>query len=57
MSGIGTWIVAILLIAIVGAIVWKLIHDKQQGKSSCGCDCGCCANEQICHSNTKQSRK
>lgn len=39
-----TWIVGGLLIAIVGAIVWKMISDKRRGKRSCGCgsDCSHC---------------
>lgn len=38
----GTILVAVILIAIVAAIIYKLVKDKKQGKSSCGGSCGCC---------------
>lgn len=44
----GTIIVFAALIIVVAAIVFKLVKDKKQGKSSCGCDCsscgGCCSS-------------
>ncbi len=52
MGSIGSWIVAIVLIAIIGLIVYKLVKDKQKGKSSCGC----CPNESLCHSNQKHKK-
>ena len=33
---VGTILVAVILIAIVAAIIYKLVKDKKQGKSSCG---------------------
>ena len=32
----GTILVAVILAAIVAAIIYKLVKDKKQGKSSCG---------------------
>lgn len=46
---IGTAIVALILIAIVGAVIIKMLSDKRKGKSSCGCNCGCCPNSALCH--------
>lgn len=41
-SVLGTIIVGAVLLAIVGAIVWKMISDKKKGKGSCSCGCGNC---------------
>lgn len=41
-SVLGTIIVGVVLLAIVGAIVWKMISDKKKGKGSCSCGCGNC---------------
>ena len=49
----GTIIVTLILIGIVAAAVRRLIRDKRQGKSSCGCNCGCCPMTGSCH---KQSQ-
>lgn len=40
----GTFLVAALLIGIVGFIVRKMIRDKKNGKSlQCGCGCEHCS--------------
>jgi hypothetical protein len=26
-----------------------MVKDKKRGKSSCGCNCGCCPNSAACH--------
>lgn len=46
---VGTILVAVILIAIVAAIIYKLVKDKKHGKSSCGGSCGCCPNSSRCH--------
>lgn len=55
MGSIGTWIVILILAAVIALVVWKLVKDKRNGKSSCGCNCGCCPNSQLCH-NPRQHR-
>ncbi len=50
----GTFIVALMLVAIVALIVMKLIHDKKEGKSSCRCGCQNCAMNGKCHSSNKK---
>lgn len=50
----GTFIVLLILVAIVSLIVVKLIHDKKEGKSSCGCGCQNCAMHEKCHSSCKK---
>ena len=41
-----TIIVGGILLAIVGLIIWKMVRDKKNGKSSCGGDCAHCKG---CH--------
>ena len=38
---VGTILIAVILVAIVAAIIYKLVKDKKQGKSSCGGSCRC----------------
>lgn len=52
----GSWIVAIVLTAIVLLILYKLKKDKKQGKSSCGNNCGCCPNATLCHDTAKPKK-
>lgn len=48
-ENLGTIIVALILAAVVFAILRKLVKDKKQGKSSCGCNCASCAMGGQCH--------
>jgi hypothetical protein len=48
-ENIGTIVVSLILIAVVSLIVVRLIKDKKQGKSSCGCGCENCAMHGKCH--------
>lgn len=50
----GSWIVAFVLIVVVALIVLKLWKDKKRGKSSCGSNCGCCPNSQLCHAKKQK---
>lgn len=45
----GTIAVSLALIGVVAGIVAKLRRDRKKGKSSCGCDCGCCPMAGSCH--------
>ena len=45
----GTIVVSLLLIGLVALSVVRLRKDKKQGKSSCGCNCGCCPMASSCH--------
>lgn len=50
----------LLVIAVAGVVVLviaKMIRDKQNGKSSCGCDCGCCAMAGKCSRSGKKAAK
>ena len=39
--------IGIILIAAVGAVIWKKRRDKKMGKSGCGGCCGSCGMK--CH--------
>ncbi len=48
-NNIGTIIVLILLVIIIAAIIIKMIKDKKDGKSSCGCGCENCSMNGACN--------
>lgn len=48
-NNIGSIIAVIVLVALVGAIIVKMVKDKKSGKSSCGCGCEHCAMSGECH--------
>ena len=48
-ENIGTIIVTLILILIVGAAVASMISDRKKGKPSCGCGCKNCAMAGKCH--------
>ncbi len=52
-STIGTIIVSLILLIIVGFAVRSLISNKKNGKSSCGCGCANCPSAGICHGAKK----
>ena len=54
-SNIGTIVVFLIIAAVVTLIVMKLRKDKADGKSSCGCNCGCCPNSSLCRSGQKNT--
>lgn len=44
---LGTILVGVIVLMIVGAIVYSMVRDKKKGKSiQCGGDCGHCGG---CH--------
>ena len=47
----GTILVSVIVLAVVTAVVIKLLKDKKAGKSSCGCGCGNCPASKMCHKN------
>lgn len=52
-QNIVTIIICAVLIAIVSAIIAKLVSDKKKGRSSCGCKCGSCPMAGSCHGTKK----
>ncbi|MCR5736117.1 MAG: FeoB-associated Cys-rich membrane protein [Eubacterium sp.] len=49
LANMGSIIVSIILILIVGFILFKMIHDKKSGKSSCSSGCAGCPMSGKCH--------
>ena len=50
MEYIPSVIICTVLAAVVALIIRKMIKDKKQGKSGCGCGCSGCAMKDSCHS-------
>lgn len=44
-----TVLICMALVAVIAAVIVKLIKDKKKGKSSCGGNCGCCPMGGACH--------
>lgn len=51
-----TIIISAGLLAILAAIVVKLVCDKKKGRSSCGCGCANCAMSGTCHGGAKGNK-
>ena len=49
MQNAATIIVGAIVATIVGLIVYKMIKDKKNGKTSCSCGCGGCPMSDMCH--------
>ena len=43
-----TVITLLVVLTIIGLAVFKIVKDKKQGKSSCGCGCEGCALADKC---------
>lgn len=53
MENIATIVVLLVVVAIVGLVVFKLVRDKKRGKTTCSCGCGGCPMRDSCHQNNK----
>ena len=47
-------LIVLILIVAVGLAVRAILRNKKNGKSSCGCDCGCCPMSESCHDPNKK---
>lgn len=45
----GTIAVGLAVAALLFAVARKLLLDRRQGKSSCGCNCANCPSASRCH--------
>lgn len=52
-ANLGSIIIALVLAVIIALIIIKMLKDKKNGKTSCGCGCSGCAMKDSCHSNKK----
>ncbi len=57
MSYGGTIVVLLLLAAIVAFVIYRMVKDKKQGKSSCGNNCAHCACAGACHNNAVKKKR
>ena len=48
-ANIGTILISLVLLAVVTLIIRSMVHDKKQGKPSCGGNCAGCAACGSCH--------
>ena len=48
-NNLGTILAVLALIIIIAAIIIKMVKDKKQGKSGCGCGFESCAMHGQCH--------
>lgn len=55
-SNAATIAVSAVLAAIVAAVIVKMIKDKKEGKSSCGCGCEGCALSGKCKTANKNKK-
>lgn len=56
-NNVGSVIAILILAVIITAIILKMVYDKKRGKSSCGCNCGCCAMKENCQGNHMDAKK
>ncbi len=55
-ANLSTILICFALIVIVAMIIWHLVRQKKQGKSSCGCNCAHCAMSGSCHSTVHRKQ-
>ena len=51
-ANIGTVLISLVLLAVVTLIIRSMVHDKKQGKSSCGGNSAGCAACGSCHNKS-----
>ena len=53
MENLGTVIVAAIVLTVLTLVSVRMVRNKKQGKSTCGCGCGGCAMKDRCHPEKK----
>ncbi len=53
-DNIGTIIVGAALVLLIAFIIVRMVKNKKQGKSACGCGCSDCAMKASCKGNKKK---
>ena len=49
-NNLGNIVVSAILLFVVGGVIYYMVKEKKQGKSSCGCNCSGCAMKGARHS-------
>ena len=52
-NNIGSILVCLAVFGLLSLLVYSLIKQKKQGKTSCGCGCEHCAMRGTCHADKK----
>lgn len=53
-GNLATIIICLILAAVIGLIIYKMLKNRKNGKSSCGCNCSCCPMSGCCHVEKKE---
>ena len=56
-ENLATILVGLAVLALLLAIVFHMIRQKKQGKTSCGCGCEGCAMKDSCHPQKDQKQE
>ena len=51
---LGTFLILLVVVAVVGLIIWGMVKDKRAGKPTCGGDCSHCGS--VCHAPKKTQK-
>lgn len=54
---IGTASVLLILAVVIGMVIFTMIKNKKEGKTSCGCGCSSCAMKDVCHTKDEEKGK
>lgn len=52
-ENISTIVIGLIIFAIAVGVIAKMIRDKKNGKTTCGCGCENCPSADICHVKRK----
>ena len=55
-ENLATIVIFTIVLAVITAIIVKLVLDKRQGKSNCGCGCKNCESRNICHKDENKQK-
>ena len=56
MENLGSLLVGALLLAVVAAVVRRMLKDHREGRSSCGSGCASCPMSASCHRGSASPR-
>ncbi len=48
-ANISTIVVALILAAIIGLVVVRMVKRRKNGQGGCSCGCSGCAMSDVCH--------
>lgn len=48
-QNIATLLIGLVLLLVTAAIIFRMLRNKKNGKSSCGCGCMGCPMSGACH--------